>query len=222
MRIDQFAILDYEINRINSHNLEILDIGAGPGTVWARPNIRKLSASKRIEVTTFDANESIVPLSNDESLIKLKILGRAPADLLQIPDNSFDLVIAYDLIEHLPKHEGYKLLYQINRIARHTSIIFTPNGFLWQPPSVNNEFNQHISGWTPSDLRQMGWKRIRGHTGLRINFGPYGLAKANLLPIFLRKEIYALGTIIVFLIPRLAFSFSAVQRQKRVGIDYQE
>ena len=222
LKIDQFDALELEISRLKLEKLEILDIGAGPATVWERPSIRKLSRYKTIEVTTFDANQSIVPSEDVNSLVKKRLFGIAPEDLREIPDNSYDLVTAYDVIEHLPKHDGYKLLYQINRISRHTSVIFTPNGFLWQPPSTNNEFNQHISGWKPNELREMGWTKVRGHTGLRINFGPYGVAKTNFFPTILRKEIYALGTLLVFFLPKLAFSFSAVQREKRVGIEYQE
>lgn len=219
--IDQFAVLEREIYRINSDRLQILDIGAGPGTVWERESILSLANHKSIEVTTFDANIFTGQLTREYSLIKKRLFGKAPDDLIKIPDDSFDVVIAYDLIEHLPKHDGYKLLYQINRITRSTSIIFTPNGFVWQPPSIDNEFNQHVSGWRPADLKSMGWDRIRGHTGLKVNYGPYGIAKTNILPPILRKELYALGTLSVFFFPKLAFSFSAISRQKRRGIDYQ-
>jgi hypothetical protein len=73
--------------------------------------------------------------------------------------------VAFDLIEHLSREDGYKLLYEVDRISAFASLIFTPNGFVWQPPTEKNSFDAHLSGWTPSEFRRMGWSKLKGHGG---------------------------------------------------------
>jgi len=44
--------------------------------------------------------------------------------------DSFDVVLVFDLIEHITKENGEKLIRQLENIARDKVIIFTPNGFM--------------------------------------------------------------------------------------------
>jgi hypothetical protein len=104
-------------------------------------------------------------------------LGIVPADLNIIPTDSFDFVLAIDLIEHLTKDQGYLLLYEIDRISKGSSGLLTPNGFAWQPPSENNSYNAHISGWSHKEFNQLGWKINRGQIGFRKLYGPYAIQK---------------------------------------------
>jgi hypothetical protein len=86
------------------------------------------------------------------------------------PPRSFDGVVAFDVLEHLEKREGLRLLDSMERIARKKVIVFTPNGFLEQPPSPTNPFQEHLSGWSVDDLARRGyvvtgfngWKPLRG------------------------------------------------------------
>lgn len=50
----------------------------------------------------------------------------------EIPDRSFDCAVALDLIEHLTKEDGLRLLGAMERIARRKVVVFTPQGFLPQ------------------------------------------------------------------------------------------
>ncbi|MBI3037327.1 class I SAM-dependent methyltransferase [Candidatus Woesearchaeota archaeon] len=85
------------------------------------------------------------------------------------PD-SFDCVLASDLIEHLTKTEGLKLLGMMEKIASVKVIVFTPNGFLPQQGYDNNPFQLHKSGWTVDEMKKLGyhvigingWKPLRG------------------------------------------------------------
>jgi hypothetical protein len=126
-----------------STRLTILDLGAGSAHYWTDvleeyPNIQfKLDLMDAAVIESSTCSLPNVHLS--------RIQGMIPTDLAAISDNSYDLVVAFDSIEHLPKNTGYFLLYEVDRIASSTSVIFTPNGFVWQPPSVNNSFNaQHV------------------------------------------------------------------------------
>jgi len=71
------------------------------------------------------------------------------------PSKTFDTVVAWDVIEHLIKDEGIKLLTDMERIAIKQVIVFTPFGMYEQnddPLGENNEFNIHRSGWMPEDF----------------------------------------------------------------------
>ena len=83
---------------------------------------------------------------------------------------SFDCVVAIDLIEHLEKAQGERLLKAMERVARRKVIVFTPNGFVPQAAYDGNPFQSHRSGWTFEEMRDRGyrmwgvhgWKPLRG------------------------------------------------------------
>jgi predicted TPR repeat methyltransferase len=85
-------------------------------------------------------------------------------------NESFDCVLASDVIEHLSKRDGWKLLAAMERIARRKVMIFTPNGFLHQDEYGGNPYQAHLSGWSVAEMRARGyrvigingWKPLRG------------------------------------------------------------
>jgi SAM-dependent methyltransferase len=79
---------------------------------------------------------------------------------------SFDAVVAFDLIEHLDRDDGFELLRTMERIARRRVVVFTPNGFLPQCGSADNALQHHRSGWTAQDFRLRGYD-VAGVHGLR-------------------------------------------------------
>lgn len=77
---------------------------------------------------------------------------------------SFDHITILDVIEHLPKDEGLRLLTATLELARESVTVFTPYGFMPQEPSEDGidawglhggEWQRHRSGWTPDDFD--GW-----------------------------------------------------------------
>jgi len=82
----------------------------------------------------------------------------------------FEACVALDVIEHLNEAEGYRLLEQMEEIACRRVAIFTPVGFLPQNHREAGDFQEHLSGWKPEQLRDrgytvigcLGWKRLRG------------------------------------------------------------
>jgi SAM-dependent methyltransferase len=213
------VINEIELAIKNSPSLKVLDIGAGSGWYWRE--IAETIPYITINLTLLDAAEIAENLSNIPNLKITRIQGYAPSDMLRISDNAFDLVLAFDLIEHLSKEEGYLLLYEVDRIAAISSVIYTPNGFIWQPPSRNNTFNAHISGWTPRELKDLGWNKIVGHNGLKQLRESYGIQKKWMRswPVL---ELDALLCIISWKLPRFSFAFSAVKRSKNPRIEDQE
>lgn len=99
--------------------------------------------------------------------------------LLPFRDNSFDIAFALEVIEHMSKHEGYKLLKEIERIAREKVIVSTPlRGARYWYSNM-----EHVSRWTVSDLCKRGYM-VRGigfsflgfFTTLRLTFALAPLA----------------------------------------------
>lgn len=99
----------------------------------------------------------------------------------QFKENSFEAVYAGDLIEHLEKKDGFKLLTMMEKIAQKKVIVYTPNGFLPLPARDGNEFYIHLSGWEVEEMRNLGyqvigtsgWKTLRGDdTGIRFQPKP--------------------------------------------------
>lgn len=186
--------------------LRILDIGSGGAGYWTKVLQR---FGGEVELTLFDPMRP-ANISELEDLSTVShFVGLAPHGLSDLPSDSFDLCTAFDLIEHLSKEDGFRLLYEIDRVTKGLSIVFTPNGFVWQSPSSNNPFNAHISGWKPRELSGLGWKKPRGHTGLRCLFGPYGLPRATKKPWI---QLSYLTAVLVRPLPHFSFAFSCQRR----------
>jgi hypothetical protein len=75
-------------------------------------------------------------------------------------------VISLDVIEHLERGDGMKLMDTMEKIARKKIIVFTPNGFLPQNAYDGNEWQIHKSGWSVKEMRKLGYKVI-GINGLK-------------------------------------------------------
>jgi hypothetical protein len=92
---------------------------------------------------------------------------------------SFDCVLGLDLIEHLEKEEGFRLISMMEKIAKKRVIIFTPNGLLPQEEFGGNILQIHKSGWSVEEMREkgfrvigiLGWKPLRGSKG-SLKFSP--------------------------------------------------
>jgi hypothetical protein len=111
-------------------------------------------------------------------LVGVDLVGEAPAgydefirlDIRKLDErfgeDEFDCTVALDVVEHLAKDAGWKLLADLERIARRRVVIFTPNGFLPQDPYDGNPHQAHLSGWTVDEMRGLGYK-VLGINGWR-------------------------------------------------------
>jgi hypothetical protein len=80
------------------------------------------------------------------------------------PPKSVDTVFLVDVVEHLEKEEGCKLLALTEAIARKQVVIFTPLGFMPQHHDGKDawglngaDWQEHKSGWLPEDFGD-GWQ----------------------------------------------------------------
>ena len=196
-----------EFNRcsISSKAVTVLDIGFGHGSHW-----RIGSFPEGLKVTGVDASSDW--LLDPRSLRPSERMNKVvPQGLKDIPTKSFDYCIAFDLIEHLPEHEGHLLVYEMERIARTKIYVFTPNGFVEQHPRLDNPFDAHISGWKINDFKEHGFQQHFGCVGFKKLYGPYAIRKkwasvnlAALVITFLLNRISQVH-------PRIAFSVCHVK-----------
>lgn len=84
------------------------------------------------------------------------------------PEKSVDTVILVDVIEHLEKEEGRKLLQATEKVARRQVIVFTPLGFMPQHHGDGKDawglnggdWQEHKSGWMPEDFQGEEWQFV--------------------------------------------------------------
>ena len=72
----------------------------------------------------------------------------------------FDAVIAMDVIEHLTKEDGLRLMRAMEDIARRKVVFLTPSGFLPQHHIEKSDLQEHLSGWEAAEMKQHGYEVI--------------------------------------------------------------
>jgi hypothetical protein len=146
-------------------NYTLLDIGCGADSlVRYNNNIYKVG---------FDGNKKVLQRAQNLRTHDEYLMG----DFSQIDKiflhKKFDFIIAIDFIEHLKKEDGLNLLKFMEKKAKVGCLIFTPNGFLYQPSVIKGDLMEHLSGWEANDFLKKGYK-VYGGTGFK----------------FIRKEFY--------------------------------
>jgi SAM-dependent methyltransferase len=124
------------------------------------------------------------------------------------PTGSFDCVVALDVIEHLDREDGLRLLASMESIAQRKVIVFTPNGFLPQPPAPDNPHQEHVSGWSVEDFEGRGYEVV-GMNGWKPLRGPY--AEVRWRPRGLWRRLSMLTQPLVDTHPRRAFQLLCVK-----------
>jgi SAM-dependent methyltransferase len=158
-----FPIYETELEKAIGDSKTVLDVGCGSNSPLVR--IPKRFSSVGVDIFKPSIDESKKKKIHDRYII---------TDILKIdqffkPD-SFDCVIASDVIEHLSKNDGKKLLLLMETIAKKKVIIFTPNGYIDQDEYGENPWQRHKSGWSPEEMSKFGytvhgihgWKFLRG------------------------------------------------------------
>jgi len=127
----------------------LLDVGAGYGKYGCLA--REYASPTRVDGV--DAVSPRFPAYDHFYLGDLRELGR----LLPPDAPRYDLALLIDVIEHLDKEEGHRVLAELLERARRV-LIATPWGF--RPQEVTGSpYETHRSGWLPWDF----WWRYRVH-----------------------------------------------------------
>jgi SAM-dependent methyltransferase len=177
----------------------IVDLGCGPNTA-----LRHLSGKHTIGV---DAHAPSIEVSRANKLHDDYFIGTAQDFLESRGPKSVDGVVLLDLIEHFEKAEGLRLLGLVEQIARKKVVVFTPVGFVSQPPAPDNPWQEHRSGWAPKEFRERGYT-VTGASGWKPMRGMYARWRR---PKIVCAPISILSEPIVYYLPELAFAQHAVK-----------
>lgn len=132
----------------------VLDVGAGKGGYHGMLSHRAGS------LTLVDAYEPY--LRDRRAMIPEAtcILGEAHPVLKDLPDRSFDLVLAIDFVEHLDRLTALAVIEHMKRVGK-TAAVFTPRGNHPQDHDWLGEgadhWQTHRSRWEPGDLAALGF-----------------------------------------------------------------
>lgn len=138
----------------------VLDIGCG-----IRPQ-NFFTPKVHICIEPFEQYREIIKPHFPDNSTVLFFKEDALKSMEILDDNSVDSVFLLDLIEHLDKEDGHRLLSEADRVARKQIIVYTPLGFYpmhFQQSGEKdawgldgNELQEHKSGWEPKDFGK-GW-----------------------------------------------------------------
>jgi len=138
----------------------IVDCGCGKGIMgYLIRATRDLNESSLMGIDINAANLSFC----QEHRVYDKLLKHS-LPTLPLKDKSVDFLMCTEVIEHLTKKEGLKLLSEIDRVCKGRVIVTTPNIFFKNPPGEKGDV--HRSTWSASDFSKYGY-RVYG-LGLRM------------------------------------------------------
>lgn len=184
--------------------LSVLDVGCGSDSPLAR--IKKFFTSHGV-----DAHKPSILKSKDKKIHDNYTVGDINDLKSHFKRKSFDAVIALDVIEHFSKEDSYKLIEEMEKIARKKVILLTPNGFYPQDGYDSNPYQVHKSGWSSRDLRKLGYK-VYGLRGIKYLRGDYATIKYK--PWILWGAIAFISEPLLYLSPNLSYDLLAVKKIK--------
>ncbi len=150
----------------------LLDLGSGSGAVWGTNVPTEVKTRVAVDLFHPDLNKGL-----QSGVYTHAIQSDILTFLESQKSGSFDVVLAISVIEHLPTEAGRRLALEMKRVAKHLAIVFTPNGFVYQAPTVENPFQEHLSGWDMRQLKQLGYDFAGGFNGLKVLRTTRGLVR---------------------------------------------
>ena len=127
----------------------VLDVGCG-----AAPNLRQLGVSHCVGIEGYrPAFEEAQRRKTQDEIVH----GDVRELTRHFRPGQFDACIALDVIEHLTKPDGMKLMQAMEVIAAKKVVLFTPSGFLLQRHATNDDLQEHLSGWEAAEMKRFGY-----------------------------------------------------------------
>ena len=140
----------------------VLDVCTGTGELalayskalfYPPPTPPKMGDYKTRVIGTDFCHEMLAIFKQKLEVKKLEnVSSPIEADTLCLPfkDNSFDIVLATEVLEHLSRENGKQMLLEVERIATRQVLISTPLGKMNQPLDfIDNPLQIHKYIWDP-------------------------------------------------------------------------
>lgn len=152
-----FTALAKAVRRVDKSAETILDVGCGRGFP-----ARLLSRRGNFKITGIEIYIPYLLVAKDCGAFTNLVLGDLRAGL-PFKDKTFDVVICIEVIEHLEKEDGIRLISELERVAKRKVILTAPVGYVEHPLENGNPFSIHRSSWYPHELKVRGYT-VRGTT----------------------------------------------------------
>ena len=191
----------------NSECALTLDVGCGAFSHLSR--FRPAITSVGLDVFPQAIEKSKAHAVHDHYIVGDILMESADQLLARVGGRKFDLVMLYDVIEHLPKRKGFALLEKCEALTSKYVLLQTPNGFLPQGPEFGNEYQRHLSGWYAQDFEGLGYT-VHGARGTKYLRGYAAGPKYN-FPGWMTCDILLAGFLRIRNHPRHAFNLVAIK-----------
>jgi SAM-dependent methyltransferase len=191
------------LKKLPAESCSMLDIGVGKGEI--ANIIRKRKNYYMVGIDLFKPYLMLckrIPAHDDYIL--------ADARNLPFRDGSFDVCLAFDVIEHLNRNQGIQLAERLERIALEQVVIFTPMAYVPQRQFDGNIFLEHKSGYLPFDFESRGYT-VKGINGFRFLKGERGQLRFGGFLALPALVISLLSRILVYNYPRFAFHMLCIK-----------
>jgi SAM-dependent methyltransferase len=140
---------------VDRSSKSILDIGCGKGSSIVRQMRTKVKGQYIVGCDIFS---NYVKKSKQAELYDERVV--ADARHLPFIPRSFELVFCLEVIEHLAKPDGEKLLSSLECISSKEVALSTPVGFMFQGQSDEDPYQTHESAWFPVDFKKRNYRVI--------------------------------------------------------------
>ncbi|MEZ5672506.1 MAG: class I SAM-dependent methyltransferase [Thiotrichaceae bacterium] len=136
--------------RMNLENLHLFEVEGDKG--WQRSK-----QQWRVQIDGIEACEVYRTPIHDYVYNQIMI-GDALDILPTLPAQSYDLVLAIDILEHFTKPMAEQFLQELQRVGR-SVLLSTPKIFIPQEVAAN-PYENHRSLWTEAELIEHQYRRI--------------------------------------------------------------
>lgn len=128
-----------------------LDVGCGVGNILAHLNVKR-KVGIDLHGARLDEARRFVKDGKGE-VIKMDVRNI----MERFDENAFDLVVLFDIVEHLPKDQGRKLLMDAQKVAKKSVVAFIPVGEHPQHEE-GDPLMDHLATWMPEEVADLGFE----------------------------------------------------------------
>ena len=153
-----------ELHRVLQGCSRVLDVGCGPQSPLRHLGISHLTGIEAYLPSLEKARQN----GTHHELIQGDV--RSLEDYFR--PSHFEACVAMDVIEHLAKEDGMKLIRSMECCASKKVVFLTPQGFLPQRHAEKDDLQEHLSGWEVEEMRGLGYQVI-GELGAKSLRGEY-------------------------------------------------
>ncbi len=183
----------------------LLDVGAGMGVYGLLARVfvdgERIFAFDEHTVAYKSAGDCPTQIDGIEGFVNYKnpihdfvygkvIFSEVLDTLSRMPDRSFEVILAIDILEHFPKERGTQLLTELKRVAARAALVSTPKRFVAQH-CEQNALEEHRSVWNESELTQAGFDRLIPNADSWIVIHEQGIGSVFPLVSLLREGVSA-------------------------------